>query len=413
MWPIADIAGDVIAFGARKLYDDDPQAKYVNTPETVLYRKSAVLYGLNLAKREIARRMQAVVVEGYTDVMACHVAGVPTAVATCGTAFGDEHIKLLRRLLMDQDEFRGEVIFTFDGDEAGRNAALKAFADDRKFIAQTFVAVEPRGLDPCELRTAHGDAAVRDLVAARVPLSSFAIKSAIARHDLATAEGRTAARHAGMAIVQQIKDVALRVDYARQLAGWLGLPDPNELVAEARGDVTEAMRRRRPARAPLDRPDPRDPGLTVEREALKVALQRPALVGPVFDALEPDAFSAAGYAAVRTAIAAAGGCAAATGGRTWVAAVADAATDDVTRSLVTELAVEPPLSDRDIDERYAAAQLARLREIGVTRRTVEVKSRLQRLNPLEQPDDFNRLAGELFALEQYRRALREQAIGAL
>ena len=144
LWPIRDIAGDVVGFGARRLFDDDRiEAKYVNTPETPIYKKSQVLYGVDLAKKEIARQRQAVVVEGYTDVMACHLAGVTTAVATCGTAFGDDHIRVLRRLLMDQNEFRGEVMFTFDGDAAGQKAALKAFESDQKFATQTFVAVEP------------------------------------------------------------------------------------------------------------------------------------------------------------------------------------------------------------------------------------------------------------------------------
>src|SRR4051812_37291238 len=176
LWPIRDITGDVIGFGARRLLESDPvQAKYLNTPDSPLYKKSTVLYGVDRAKREIARRRQAVVVEGYTDVMACHLAGVPTAVASCGTAFGADHIKVLRRLLMDQDEFRGEVIFTFDADTAGRKAALRAFADDQKFVAQTFIAIAPEGLDPCDLRLQRGDTAVRDVVAQRVPMFEFAI----------------------------------------------------------------------------------------------------------------------------------------------------------------------------------------------------------------------------------------------
>ncbi|HET7530926.1 MAG TPA: DNA primase, partial [Mycobacteriales bacterium] len=119
LWPIRDASGDVIGFGARRLFDDDRiDAKYLNTPETPIYRKSQVLYGIDLAKREIARRKQVVVVEGYTDVMACHLSGVPTAVATCGTAFGTDHIKVVRRLLVDDDAYSGEVVFTFDGDEA-------------------------------------------------------------------------------------------------------------------------------------------------------------------------------------------------------------------------------------------------------------------------------------------------------
>src|SRR5207253_10446414 len=119
MWPIRDLTGDVIAFGARKLAVDDDGAKYLNTPETPLFKKSSVLYGADLAKREIAHRRQAVIVEGYTDVMACHLSGVPTAVATSGTSFGDGHLKVLRRLLMDADQFLGEAVFTFDGGAAG------------------------------------------------------------------------------------------------------------------------------------------------------------------------------------------------------------------------------------------------------------------------------------------------------
>ena len=172
IWPIRDISGDLVGFGARKLASDeeDTGPKYLNTPETSIYKKSQVLYGLDKAKKEIAKKRQVVIVEGYTDVMAAHLAGIPTAVATCGTAFGDEHIRILRRLLMDDDAFRGEVIFTFDGDAAGQKAALRAFGDDQKFVTQTFVAVEPSGLDPSDLRQEMGDAALRDLIARRVPL---------------------------------------------------------------------------------------------------------------------------------------------------------------------------------------------------------------------------------------------------
>ncbi len=153
MWPIRDSSGDTIGFGARRIFDDDTiEAKYLNTPETPIYKKSQVLYGIDLARREIARASQAVIVEGYTDVMACHLAGVKTAVATCGTAFGDDHARVIRRLLQDHDEFRGEVIFTFDGDAAGQKAALRAFEGDQIFAGQTYVAVEPGGMDPCDLR---------------------------------------------------------------------------------------------------------------------------------------------------------------------------------------------------------------------------------------------------------------------
>ena len=135
VWPIRDITGDTIGFGARKLLDDDQGPKYLNTAETPIYRKGQVLYGIDLAKRAISQQRKAVIVEGYTDVMACHLAGVDTAIATCGTAFGADHVKVLRRLLMDSDTFGGQVVFTFDGDAAGQKAAMRAFADDQRFVA--------------------------------------------------------------------------------------------------------------------------------------------------------------------------------------------------------------------------------------------------------------------------------------
>ena len=222
VWPIRDLGGEVIGFGARKLFDDDEGPKYLNTPESPLYKKSQVLYGIDLARKDISKSQQAVIVEGYTDVMACHLAGVTTAVATCGTAFGAEHIKILRRLLMDDDQMRGEVIFTFDGDAAGQKAALRAFEEDQRFVTQTFVAIEGAGLDPCDLRLSQGDAAIKALVESRVPLFQFAIKSIIAGYDLNNAEGRIAALKEAAPVVAKIRDSALRPEYSRLLAGWLG-----------------------------------------------------------------------------------------------------------------------------------------------------------------------------------------------
>jgi DNA primase len=312
---------------------------------------------------------------------------------------------------MDQDEFRGEVIFTFDGDEAGRKAALRAFQDDQRFVTQTFVAVQGDGLDPCDVRLQHGDAAVRDLVARRVPMFEFAIRSVLSSYDLESAEGRTAARRATMGVVRDIRDVSLRTEYARRLAGWLGVADPNDLVSEARGDVIDVRRGTRSAAA--QQPDPRDPAVQVEREAVKLAVQRPALVGPLFDALEPGAFTAPAYALVRDIVVQAGGTTNAIGGEAWVGALLEQAPDDEARSLLTELAVEQVRETTDDDPRYAGAVLARLRELHATRLIVELKSRLQRLNPVEEVENYNRMFGELVALEQHRRGLREQGLDGL
>jgi DNA primase len=402
VWPIRDVTGDVVGFGARKLRDDDDGPKYLNTPESPLYKKSQVLYGIDLAKREMAKARQAVVVEGYTDVMACHLAGVTTAVATCGTAFGDEHVRVLRRLLLDSAEYAGEVIFTFDGDSAGQKAALRAFESDQKFVTHTFVAISPDNMDPCELRIAKGDAAVRDLVARRQPLFEFAIRSVLAGFDLEIPEGRVAALDRTMPLVASIKDTSLRDEYARRLAGWVGAPDELGVLERVRRIAgTSSSRQSRSAQA--DRPDPRDPTLQVEREALKLAVQRPALLGPAFDLLDPLAFTHLAYAEVRDAVAKAGGTGSTAGGDAWVTAVLEGAVDDRVRALITELVVEPVLTAIDPDERYARAQLAQLRVRALDRQIAEVKSRLQRLNPVEHVTEYNRLFGDLVMLEKRRR----------
>jgi DNA primase len=410
VWPIRDVTGDVVGFGARKLRADDDGPKYLNTPESPLYKKSQVLYGIDLAKREMAKARQAVVVEGYTDVMACHLAGVTTAVATCGTAFGDEHVRVLRRLLLDSAEYAGEVIFTFDGDAPGQKAALRAFESDQKFVTHTFVAISPDSMDPCELRIAKGDAAVRDLVARRQPLFEFAVRSVLAGFDLEIPEGRVAALERTMPLVASIKDTSLRDEYARRLAGWVGAPDELGVLDRVRRLAGTTGRQAARAQA-IERPDPRDPTLQVEREALKLALQRPALLGPAFDALDPLAFTHVAYGEVRDAVAKAGGTGATAGGDAWITSVRDAAGDDRVRALVTELVVESVLAANDPDERYASAQLAQLRVRALDRQIAEVKSRLQRLNPVEQTTDYNRLFGDLITLEKRRRDDLEGTLG--
>lgn len=413
IWPIRDLAGDVVGFGARKLFDDDDGPKYLNTPETTLYKKSQVLYGLDQARREISKSQRAVIVEGYTDVMACHLAGVPIAVATCGTAFGADHIKVLRRLLMDDDRMRGEVVFTFDGDAAGQRAALKAFDDDQRFMAQTFVAVEPHGLDPCDLRQQHGDAAVRELVDRRVPLFEFAIRSVLSAYDLETAEGRINALREAAPIVASIKDPALRPEYARRLAGWLGL---------AEGEVSRALRRDARGSAPSGGASttasngsvprsagPNDPATAVQREALKCALQEPALVSGWYATVEATAYPHPAYLSVHEAIAAAGGPRPEVADAEWVQAVLDACPDDEVRSRVRALAVEPLPVSGSVDARYATSVVARLLEFDASRRIEDLRGRLQRAE--EGSPERDALFTQLMGLEAYRRDLRDQGEG--
>ena len=441
MWPIRDLSGDVIAFGARKLDPEDDGPKYLNTPETSLFRKSTVLYGADLAKREIAQRRQVVIVEGYTDVMACHLAGVPTAVATCGTSFGEDHIKVLRRLIMDSDSFMGEVIFTFDGDAAGQRAAQRAFGMEAKFATQTYVTVEPNGLDPCDLRLAHGDGAVRDLVARRVPLFEFAIKGVLGRHDLNTTEGQLAALDEAAPILARIKDQGLRTRYAVNLDRWLGLMDERFVLARVRahaGDTGPARRRPGQDRGQQGRGgqpgsfgangngrgnggsrgdagppyDLGDPVVVAEREALKLAVQRPALCGPEFDALGADAFTAPVHQSVFTLIAACGGTI--SGGsspRQWVARLREEAPNERAQAFVTALAVEPLQSTREPDAKYADVLLAKVGELAVSREITSVKARLQRMNPVEEQAGYNRMFGDLVGLEKRRKALLDRAAG--
>jgi len=286
VWPIRDVTGQVLGFGARRLFDDDNGPKYLNTPETTIYKKAQVLYGLDLAKREISRSHRVVVVEGYTDVMACHLAGVTTAIATCGTAFGSDHITVLRRVMGD-DSAAGEVVFTFDPDAAGQKAALRAFADAKRFNAQTYVAVGPEGLDPCDLRLRRGDGAVRSLVDTKSPMVEFVLDQRISGFDLASVEGRVGALRAAAPVVAELRDPLLQPEYVRVLARRLGMD-----TEDVRREVERAGRagERGPARPAPDRPPeegtdaapfvrvtlaslPRTADVAVERDALMGLLQ--------------------------------------------------------------------------------------------------------------------------------------------
>lgn len=426
VWPIRDTAGEVVGFGARRLREDDTGPKYLNTPETPIYKKSHVLYGIDLAKKEIAKSGRAVVVEGYTDVMACHLAGVTTAVATCGTAFAEDHIKIIRRLLMDTSQYRGETVFTFDGDAAGQKAALRAFEDDQKFAARTSIAITPGGMDPCELRLAQGDAAVRELIANPVPLFEFALRSIVARHSIETSEGQAAALEEAAPVVASIKDPTLRYQYSTKLAGLLGILD-ERFVASRVVQISRWQResprtvrsapRPQPVQAVAQRPafrlDPRDPAQFVERELLKLALQHPELVSPAFDQFGEEEFPAPPYAAVRRAIGKAGGTVYGASLPDFVPVVREAAENDQVRSLVVELTVEPVRTRRKPDEIYAGEFLVNLRRASVKRRIAEVRGQLQRLGNRATAEELAPVQQELWALQQYDDNLRTRGAAGL
>jgi DNA primase len=484
VWPIREVTGETVGFGARRLFDEDQGPKYLNTPETVLYRKSHVLYAIDLAKREISKEKQVVVVEGYTDVMAMHLSGVRTAVATCGTAFGSDHARIVRRLMGDAggaggvqlasgESVGGAVVFTFDGDAAGQKAALRAFGEDQSFSAQTFVAVADSGMDPCELRQAQGPDAVRALVAGRQPLFEFVIRSTLAAYELSTVEGRIGALRAAAPVVASIRDNALRPEYTRELAGWLGMADERQVrdaVAAAersgraggttrpgasQGDRTpgrgqgeqgrqgqyagpaDGGARRgvagpgqqarsgrptnpgapdEPAARPLGLPVPdrRDPVAQVERTTLEVLLQAPSLVPLDADDLAADAFAAPAYRAVHEAVVAAGGPAE---GRRLVAAGGNA-TAWVGRVLeeaaepVRPLVTELAVSPLPEDRPDALGDYVR----GVVRRLLEIGLTRRiaeargRLQRMPEDDPaYGATFAELVTLEGRRRTLRESA----
>ena len=425
VWPIRDVTGQTLGFGARRLLDDDKGPKYLNTPETPVYHKSSVLYGLDLAKRDISRGRQVVVVEGYTDVMACHLAGVTTAVATCGTSFGVDHIKVIRRVLGDvanaDTRGLGEVVFTFDPDDAGQKAASRAFGEEQRFAAQTFVAVAPDGLDPCDLRLNRGDDAVRRLIDSKRPMFEFMIRRVMDAHNLETVEGRVAALRAAAPVIGGIRDQALNIGYVRDLARWLGM-DPAEVQRAVRVESqrSSADAGRVPARqlsstgAPAEQPVERGPSIAdlpgdlvtrLERDALMAILQYPASVGrELAERVTEVAWNNTSLAVVRDGIAVSMD---AFDSPNWL----DRVIGEVPlpfATLVKELGVAPmPVGGESELALYCTGVASGLIDKDLVRRKRDLLGQLQRLDSIAEPARSRELQTELVRVEQERRALRE------
>jgi DNA primase len=414
IWPIRDTTGQTVGFGARKLLDDDQGPKYLNTPETPVYHKSQVLYGLDLAKKDIARGKQVVVVEGYTDVMACHLAGVTTAVATSGTSFGVDHIKMIRRVMGDvagDVRSTGEVIFTFDPDAAGQKAASRAFDEEQRFSAETFVAVPPDGLDPCDLRLNRGDDAVRRLITTRKPMFEFMIRRVLDAHNLSTVEGRVAALRATAPVVAGIRDAALEIGYIRQTAQWLGmeLDEVRRAVGSARSAPAAEPRHG----AESDTPGetglslmqlPTDPTTRLERDALMAMLQYPTEVG--IDFLRRGAnvtFSDTTLAVVSDAIA--------TSSEhwespDWLARVSDEVPLPYA-TLVKQLGVAPIPERPEVIGAYCRDVVAGLIDRDLLRQKKELLGALQRTDAATEQEKYTQVQRDLVRVEADRRALRE------
>jgi len=435
VWPIRDSTTTVLGFGARRLYDDDKiKGKYINTAETIVYKKSRVLYGLDLARGPIGRLGQAVVMEGYTDVMAAHLSGIDTAVASCGTAFGEEHARLLQRLIGLPEQ--GRVVFTFDGDAAGQNAALKVFDLNDRFAVPTYVAVAPDGLDPCDLRLQRGEVAVRDLVSNPQPLYEFVMRHKMSGFDLDRADSRVDAVRAAAEVVAKVQDAQKRSAFIEEIAGLVGMD-----VGRARQIISATNKRRpkppqpsQPSRpkvdvhpieeaptsgdVPLPRESPseavaaqqmpypsaREASLAAERGLCQLMLQYPTYFTTDWCGVDPadlrhPAYQAICQAVIDTPFEYEG----------WAQKVQDATPNPVVRRLETELLVAPLL--REPDEAYVSAYAARVRLGRLTAQLEVLRSRLQRQNPITDAETQVPLFERVVQLEAVKARLTREAFG--
>jgi DNA primase len=425
VWPIRDATNAVIGFGARKIYEDDPLAKYINTGETPVYHKSQVLYGLNLAKKYIAKNRQVVVVEGYTDVMACHLAGITTAVATCGTAFGDDHIRKINQIFGTGGE-SAEVIFTFDPDAAGQKAAMRAFESSGKFIASTFVAVGPEGLDPCDLRIQKGDGAVQSMIETKRPIYEFALDQKIQGHDLSSFPGRLSAATAAVTVLTRITDLGAREEYVRSLAGkvQLGNDEINrllgtELTKQRAAAVANSRRGESsylpPELNPGDPPPPEDgpefpmPNLQdantrLEQEVLAVLLQVPTAWSPEA-ALQicENMFGTPAYVVIAQSAAQS---ISSIHQPDWFNQIGSK-TPEVLHGLVRQLgSKELPVTTPDEIQAYAVGVIASAQRKMLTRQRDSMRANLSQINPETSPEQHTLMQRQLMAIEAQIRELR-------
>ncbi|MGA1449707.1 MAG: DNA primase [Candidatus Nanopelagicales bacterium] len=397
IWPIHDTNGQVVGFGARKMTDEDQGPKYLNTPETLVYKKSQVLYGINLAKKKIAQEKKAIVVEGYTDVMAFHEAGIENAVATCGTAFGEDHARILKRLISEDDQVSGKVIYTFDGDAAGQKAAMRAFDLESIFSSQSYIAVAPQGMDPCDLRLNKGNESLKILIDSSIPLFEFVIKTFVKDFDLTNAEGRINALSKITPVLQSIKNKLLQKEYIKLSANWLGLD--LETIEESLAN--------KQVKKPLDVKQTVDTPTVerkIQREVLKVVFQYPLLSKSWLGQLNQDYFSYPPYREVYEKIVEF------EIDNNLAARIISEIENETIKKGVSYLAVEP--FNFEVDQNYVDSVFSRLLEFGATVQIEELKSRLQREQDQLTASEQSEIFKELMNLEEYRRALRDHAIGS-
>ena len=405
LFPIKDAGGDVIGFGGRILpgieYGDFEPPKYLNTAETPLYHKSKVLYGLPQARSTMARTGQVLICEGYTDVMALHQAGITNAVATCGTAVGEDHVRVLTRYVH-------QLVLAFDGDAAGAGAAERAWRIAKAFDVDVRVLLLPVGQDPADVvRSDEGADGLRTRVAHAEPVVPFAIRRTVDAHDLATQEGRTSALQAAVGLLGDVADPDLRRQYARtEIADRVGVSIEFVQRTAARAGVSldqhegiaavAAGRPKTTSRGPLGRLA--SGRVRLERAALRIALQHAELLPDAWYELEDGDFTHPTARGVFGAIMAAGGPG------VTLASVLDGATDDDLRDVIRGVALEEdPLA---ADAEHAVATIQRLLLPRVESEIARRKAAIAQRNAGTDAHGFEAAFREILVLEERARALR-------
>ncbi len=384
-FPVHDLSGRAVGIGARVLPGEREEGpKYLNSPETAIYRKADVLYNLHRAKQSVARSGEIVVVEGYTDVIALVEVGIETAVATCGTALGEGHFKLASR-------FAQRMVLAFDSDEAGARAAERAYRFLESFPLQPVVVILPEGLDPADFVRRHGGAALRDLAARAEPLVGYMLRRTVARSDLSTVEGQSAAVSDALPILEGLADPVRQREYGHALAELVGVSDTSVLLALERRQAGRPIEVERG----IKRASVND---KVEREMLRLLARSPEIFAELAPRLSEEHFQSAHHRRLFDALRKADGDVRA------VVAAGDGSQDRVTGTMPA-LALEPVDGEVSLD--YAVDVWIRLQEFALRRRSASLRRRLQKMNPQADPG-YEALFEELIAADGELRRLRER-----
>jgi len=401
-FPVHDLSGKAVGIGARILpggggrggpqgasreasgrppggKEDGP--KYLNSPETPVYRKAEVLYNLQRAKASATRSGELFLVEGYTDVIAMVRAGVTNTVATCGTALGEGHFRLASR-------FAQRMVLAFDSDDAGARAAERAFEFVERFPVQPVVLILPEGLDPADFVDQHGGHALRELAAGAVPLVEYMVRRTVGRHDLSTIEGQSAAVAAAVPLLEQLGDPVRQSEYAHLLAELAGVSEGSVVLAleqQLSGRPVEVQQAVKRASAQE----------RVEREMLRLLARDADAFGSIAPRLSDDHFRSPRHRQLLALLRDAGG--------EVNGATAEGGDDEVVQAL-TALALEP--LDGDPLPGYPEQVWARLQEFLLRRRSAALRQELQKMNPVTDPR-YDELFQRLITADGELRRLRE------